>query len=202
MKTNQTAKLHLIDHSQKLPGGTIGRSVEFFVNENEMYCRTLGQTFVFDNFPAWVVAIVEKDMKRNPQKVARLVMWGLTSLKDQMRQYLFCLYGGHDDRPDICEDGTMQPSEYVDCGLRCGKCAHEGFLCNSLELKNGVLSSQEIKTLILIGNNAKDKEIADSIFVSTHTVRYYKDEIMRKAGFENERKTALVGLAFKLGLVK
>lgn len=197
-----TSKLHLVDHSQKLPGGTVGKSVEFFVNENEMHCRTMGKTFEFCQFPDFVKAAVRKDMKANPVKIAALVKWGLLDEDSQMRQYLFCLYGGHDDNPDICEDGTLQPSEYVDCGRRCGKCEFEGILCNSLQVQYGVLSSQEIKTLILIANNAKDKEIADSLFVSTHTVRYYKDEIMRKAGFENERKTALVGLAFKLGLVK
>lgn len=198
----KNVKLHLLDHRQKLPGGTIGKSVEFFVHENEMHCRTLGRTYSFYEFPKWVKNIVKSDMDKNPQKIARLVMWGLTTLDDQMRQYLFCLYGGHDDNPDICEDGTMQPTEYVDCGLRCGKCEHEGFLCNSLQLPNGLLNSQEIKALILIGNSKLDKEIASEMCVSKFTVRYYKDEIMRKAGFENERKTALVGLAYKLGLVK
>jgi DNA-binding CsgD family transcriptional regulator len=202
MTTNQSAKLHLVDHSQKLPGGTIGKSVEFFVSDAEMYCRTMGKTFVFNDFPDFVKSAVRKDMSANPTKVAALVKWGLLDEDSQMRQYLFCLYGGHDDNPDICEDGTLQPSEYVDCGRRCGKCEFEGILCNSLQVQYGVLSSQEIKTLILIGNNAKDNEIAESLFVSKHTVRYYKDEIMRKAGFENERKTALVGLAFKLGLVR
>jgi DNA-binding CsgD family transcriptional regulator len=195
-------KLHLIDHSQKLPGGTLGRSVEFFVSEGEMYCRTGGSTYAFEVFPGWVKNIVIADMEKHPSKIERLVMWGLKDLDSQMRQYLFCLYGGHDDNPDICEDGTMQPSEYVDCGLRCGKCEHEGFLCNSLQLPNGVLTDQEIKTLIMIGNNAIDKEIADALCVSDFTIRYYKDQIMKKAGFVNERKTALVGLAYKLGLVK
>jgi DNA-binding CsgD family transcriptional regulator len=162
----------------------------------------MGKTFVFNDFPDFVKSAVRKDMSANPTKVAALVKWGLLDEDSQMRQYLFCLYGGHDDNPDICEDGTLQPSEYVDCGRRCGKCEFEGILCNSLQVQYGVLSSQEIKTLILIGNNAKDNEIAESLFVSKHTVRYYKDEIMRKAGFENERKTALVGLAFKLGLVR
>lgn len=195
-------KLHLIDYSQKLPGGTIDKSVEFFVHDGEMYCRTEGETHSFDNFPEWVREIIQADMDKHPHKIGYLVEWGLLTEDGQMRQYLFCLYGGHDDNPDIDQNGVVQPSEYVDCGLRCGKCDYEGKICNSLQLKNGRLSSQEIKTLILIGNNALDKEIVDELCVSEGTVRYYKNEIMRKAGMANERKTALVGLAFKLGLVK
>ena len=195
-------ELHLIDYSQKLPGGTIDRSVEFFVHDGEMYCRTEGETYPFDEFPDWLLEIVQADMDKNPEKIGYLVEWGLLTDDGQMRQYLFCLYGGHDDNPDIDEEGNMQPSEYVDCGLRCGKCKFEGKICNSLELPHGRLSSQEIKTIMLIGKNALDKEIADEIYVSMGTVRYYKDEILRKAGMANERKTALVGLAYKLGLVK
>ncbi|MFN0254475.1 response regulator transcription factor [Pedobacter ureilyticus] len=195
-------QLHLIDHSQKLPGGTIDKSVEFFVHDGEMFCRTEGETHKFDDFPQWVIDIVQKDMDKHPEKIGYLVEWGLLTQDGQMRQYLFCLYGGHDDNPDIDENGIVQQSEYVDCGLRCGKCDYEGKICNSLQLQHGRLSSQEIKTLILIGNNALDKEIADELFVSEGTIRYYKNEIMRKAGMANERKTALVGLAFKLGLVK
>lgn len=193
--------LHLVD-SSKLPAGTIDNSVEFFVHEEEIHCRTEGKTYCFDDFPDWVTDIVRSDMDNNPDKIGYLVEWGLLNEDGQMRQYLYCLYGGHDDDPDINSFGIMQPSEYVDCGLRCGKCEFEGKLCNSLQLPNGTLSSQEIKTLILIGKNALDKEIADEIFVSPATIRYYKDEILRKAGMPNERKTALVGLAYKLGLVK
>lgn len=195
-------QLHLIDHSQKLPGGTIDKSVEFFVHEGEIMCRTKGKTYYFDEFPDRVRNIVQADMDKNPDKIAYLIDWGLLSEDSQMRQYIFCLYGGHDDNPDICDDGRMQPSEYVDCGLRCGKCKYEGKICNSLQLENGTLSANEIATLKLIGINQLDKEISNQLCVSDATVRYYKNEILRKAGMPNERKTALVGLAFKLGLVK
>lgn len=195
-------ELHLVDHSQKLPGGTIDKSVEFFVHDGEMYCRTEGETHCYDEFPEWVLEIVKADMEKNFEKVGYLVEWGLLTEDGQIRQYLFCLYGGHDDNPDIDEDGNMQQSEYVDCGLRCGKCQFEGKICNSLELPHGRLSSLQIKTLQMIGKGDLDKEIADALFVSEGTVRYYKNEILRKAGMPNERKTALVGLAYQHGLVK
>lgn len=195
-------KLILTDHSQKLPGGSVDASGEFFVHDGEMYVRTKGITYSFDQFPQYIKDMVSDDMDKNPSKVAALVKWGLLDLYSQMRQYLFCLYGGHDDNPDFDENGVLQQTEYVDCGRRCGanKCKFEGELCNSIVVKNGILNSKEIAVLKMIAEGYLDKEIAATLFISDQTVRYYKDSLCKKSGLE--RKPALSGLAYMLGLIK
>jgi len=193
--------LHLIDHSQTLPGGTVDKSVEFFVHNNDMWCRSNGVSYPFEMFPAWIIDIVNADMAKYPEKIVELVKWGLLDSDSQMKQYLFCLYGGHDDNADIDTNGVMQQSEYVDCGLRCGKCSYEGKLCNSLKLVNGTLSAKEISFLKLSAVGRLDKEIADELCVSEHTVRYYKDQILEKAGLIGERKAVWIGLPYTLGMI-
>ena len=188
--------------TQRLPGGSVDASGEFFAHEGEMYVRTKGVTYSFNEFPQYIKDMVSADMDKNPVKIGALVKWGLLDLDSQMRQYLYCLYGGHDDNPDFDEHGVLLQTEYVDCGRRCGanKCEFEGELCNSLTVKNGVLNSKEITVLKMIAEGYLDKEIASALFISDQTVRYYKDSLCKKSGLE--RKPALSGLAYMLGLIK
>jgi len=191
-------KLNLVDHSKVTPSVLMDTSVEFFLNNEKLYCVTDGQRYEFDEFPVWVVETMNLDMAANPKAIECLIDWGFEETGPQMKQYIACRHGGYDERPDICADGTVQTSEYVACGLR-GQCKYEGKLCTSLQLKNGSLTRREIEVLIEVANALLDKEIADKLCMSEHTVRHHKDNISRKSGLV--RKNALVGLAYKLGLV-
>jgi DNA-binding CsgD family transcriptional regulator len=190
--------MNLVDHNQRIPGGIIDKSVEFFLYENEVMCMHDGNKYSFDDFPAEIIEIVNQEMAKDDVAIASLVDWGMVDLNSQMRQYIACKWGGYDSNPDICTTGKIQPAEYVECGRR-DICKYQGKLCTSIKVQNGLLTKNEIDVLKGIGEFLLDKEIADKLFISEHTVRHRKDSICRKSGLE--RKPALVGLAFKLGLV-
>ncbi|KQC02059.1 helix-turn-helix transcriptional regulator [Pedobacter sp. Hv1] len=191
-------KLNLVDHYKVTPAVLMDTSVEFFIHEEKLYCVTDGQRYSFENFPVWVIETMNLDMEANPIAIECLIDWGLEETEPQMKQYIACRHGGYDDRPDISADGHVQTSEYVCCGKR-GECKYEGRLCTSFQLRFGTLTRSEIAVLVEIGNFLLDKEIAEKLNISEHTVRHHKDSICRKSGLE--RKPALVGLAFKLGLI-
>lgn len=191
-------ELNLVDHSKVTPSVLMDTSVEFFIHEEKLYCVTDGHRYGFEDFPVWVKETMNQDMEVNPIAVNCLIDWGLEESEPQMKQYIACRHGGYDDRPDISADGIVQTSEYVGCGRR-GKCKYEGKLCTSLQLENGTLTKSEIAVLTEVGQGFLDKEIADKLNISLHTIRHHKDSICRKSGLE--RKPALVGLAFKLGLI-
>lgn len=191
-------ELNLVDYSKVTPSVLVDSSVEFFLHNERIYCITNGNRYEFDEFPEWVKEAMNLDMAANPIAIDCLIDWGLEETGPQMKQYIACRQGGYDERPDIDVNGKVQPSEYVGCGRR-GKCKYEGKLCTSLQLSYGTLTRSEIAVLTEIGNCLLDKEIADKLNISEHTVRHHKDSISKKSGLE--RKPALVGLAFKLGLV-
>jgi len=192
--------MNLVDHNQVIPAGLIDTSVEFFLHEGEVNCMYNGQRYKFDDFPAAVIDPINEDLGENPEAGSCLVDWGKTDLQSQLRQYIACRHGGYDSRPDICVDGKIQPAEFVNCGRR-GSCPYEGRLCTAIQVsEDSYLNQEELKTLRLIGEEHLDKEIADKLNISIHTVRHRKDSIAKKANLE--RKPALVGLAYRLGLVK
>lgn len=192
------SNLNLIDQNQNLPAGMVDSSVEFFLYNDEVHCQTEGVTYSFENFPERIISVVSDDMEKNPKAIASLIDWGFEDSASQMRQYIACRHGGHDNNADISVDGEIQPAEYVNCGRR-GICPYEGKLCTSIVLKHGTLTKSEILVLIEVAEGLLDKEIADKLNISSHTVRHHKDSICRKSGIE--RKPGIVGLAYKLGLV-
>lgn len=193
--------MNLVDFNQRVPAGLLDDGTgEFYISEDEMWLSYRKQQYKFDEFPSEVLEIIYNDMANEPLAVGCLVEdFKLLDLKSQTRQYLACRHGGFDCAADLTSDGKLTPSEYVDCGRRGGVCKSEGKLCTSILLKNGKLTAMEILTLTDVGAGLLDKEIADKRGISEHTVRHQKDSICRKSGLE--RKPALVGLAFKLGLV-
>lgn len=195
--------MNLTDYNQRIPAGLLNDGTgEFYINNNEMHLSYRTHQFTFDDFPDHINDLVDADMAQNPIAVACLINdFNLYGLKEQRRQYLACRHGGFDLQPDISADGTLNPSEYVDCGKRGGACKSEGKLCTSILLPYGKLSEREIMVLSDIGSGFLDKEIASKREMSEHSVRHLKDSIARKSGLQNERKTVLVGLAYKLGLV-
>ena len=193
--------MNLIDKAQQLPAGLVDNSIEFFIHEHEVKCLYGGKTYTFNEFPQAVIDIVDADMAENPKAMKALLDWDITDFNEQMRQYIACRFGGFDSNPDICNDGKLQPAEYVDCGRR-GKCKYEGKLCTSIVVANGMLTKKEVEVLRLIGSGLLDKEICDQMNppITNDTLRSHKDNISTKAGIS--RKSEMTALAYKHGLLK
>ncbi|TXI14320.1 MAG: hypothetical protein E6Q66_06790 [Pedobacter sp.] len=190
--------MNLIDKNQKLPAGLVDDGVEFFVYQNEIRCLHKGKTYTFENIPENIIKMIEEDMLKNPKALKALADWDITNPDAQLRQYIACRFGGFDQQADITANGLIIHSEYTECGRR-GKCPHEGKLCSSIKLKNGVLTRREIEVLKSIGQAKMDKEICAELLMSRDSLRYYKEQISLKADIE--RKPALAILAHQLNLV-
>ncbi len=203
--------MSLLNQKQNLPAGISDKSGEFYVKAipnptnpeeyvDEVFLSYNGNQYSFDDIPSSILAIIHEDMDGNPTAMNALIEdFKLLDLKSQTRQYIACRHGSFDLNADFCEEGKLKAAEYVNCGRRCGACKSEGKLCTALQVKNGYLNENEIKTLTCIGNGLIDKEIEDVTGFSVHTIRNYKDSISKKTGLE--RKPALAGLAYMLGLV-
>jgi DNA-binding CsgD family transcriptional regulator len=190
--------MNFIDHKQTLPPGLMDNSVEFFIYEHEIKCLYKGQVMSFENFPSEVIEIIDNDMAQNPKAMKALLDWDITDDNERMRQYIACRFGGFDNSPDICENGFVQPAEYVDCGRR-GSCDYEGKLCSSIILEFGILTRREIDVLREIGRGLLDKEICDILNIAQDTLRCHKDSICLKSGVQ--RKAGLSILAYKYKLI-
>lgn len=193
--------LNLTDFKQVIPPGVNDNSVEFYVDKESgtLRCMCDGQRYVYPDVPQWIKDKVNEDMSNNPDRISCLIDWGFEESVSQMGQYIACVYGGYDSTPDIDAEGIMQPSEYVDCGRRCGLCPYEGKLCASIQLEKGILTEMNIKVLKSTGKGMLDKEIADEHGISIHTVRHNKDSISKKSGLS--RKPAFTALALELRLI-
>jgi len=189
---------NLIDKAQQIPPGLFDKSVEFMVKDHEIYCQHDGQRFIYSEFPAWIIETIKDDMFNHPKALKALVAWDITDQDEQIRQYICCRFGGYDNNPDISVDGQVSPAEYVQCGRR-GKCAHEGKLCVSIVLDNGVLTKREVEVLVMIGQAKQDKEICSDLAIEQNTLRNHKNSIEEKAGVQG--KVAMAILAHKYQLV-
>ena len=79
----------------------------------------------------------------------------------------------------------------------------EGLTENKSRLKTKTswetLTPRELEVLKLVGEGYRNKEIADSIFVSVGTVNKHRDNIMQKLDLHSA--SALTAYAIKMGLV-
>lgn len=183
-------------NSTNIPAGLLDEGVEFFVYNNELHCLTGGKSYIFKDFPARVLNVLENDMLRHPDAIKALAAWENLSYDDQIRQYGMCRFGNFDSDPDFDADGNAHYTEYFDCGLR-GQCRHEGKLCCSIKVENGHLTRQQIEILKRI--DKPYKLIADELFISEETVSSHIQNIQKSTGLRS--KTEMAVFAAKKGII-
>lgn len=168
----------------KLPAGLTDKGVEFFVKHQLIYCIHDGKVLKYEEIPQFILDIVDADMVKQPDAMKALTDWDLTSLQEMRKQYIFCRFGGFDADPDISENGSVDHTEYFDCGRR-GRCKHEGKLCSAIKVRNGYLTKQEIIVMKCIARGRTYEQCADELFISTNTVSSHIQNIKEKTGFES-----------------
>jgi DNA-binding CsgD family transcriptional regulator len=166
----------------KIPAGLVDHNYEFFVSPNvALSAITGGSVKSFDDLGDDVLQVIEKQMRRYPAKLREIGKMGIIGTRDVIKQFLICNYGGFDHHADMVEDQLM-PTEYWPCPLR-GSCAHEGILCDKFKTDTGeYLNKREMQVLKLIAAGSLDKEIAEQLTISIHTVTTYTQNIRRKTG--------------------
>lgn len=110
-------------------------------------------------------------------------------------RFIKCNWGKSDEQLDIEFSGKWN-LEKVNCPLRNGFCPNENVICNPKAEK--VLSDREREVASMAMN--PDKEIADTLFLSVHTVENHIMNIKRKLGLTT--KGQIVSYAHKHNLIK
>lgn len=186
----------VVNHT--LPPGLMDNAAEFYTYQQEIWCLYKSKNYLYIDFPAEILSLIDADMSKNPKALKALYDLDITDEDERRKQYIACRFGRFDGAPDISVEGVVLNPEYVDCGMR-GICPHEGKLCSSIVLKNGTLTPREIEVLRHIGNDLLDKEICDVLQMANDTLRTHKDKISLKNG--STRKSALAKLAYKYNLI-
>ncbi|MDX3913810.1 MAG: LuxR C-terminal-related transcriptional regulator [Pseudosphingobacterium sp.] len=166
----------------KLPAGLTDKGVEFFVKEQQIYCIHDEKIFKYQDIPQYILDIIDADMVKQPEAMRALNDWDLTTIEEMRKQYIFCRFGGFDTDPDISENGTVDHTEYFDCGRR-GRCKQEGKLCSAIKVANGHLTKQEINVMKCIARGCTYEQCADELNISTNTVSSHIQNIKEKTGF-------------------
>jgi DNA-binding CsgD family transcriptional regulator len=187
--------LNTANHS-KLIAGLIDQGVEFFVHANEVKCIHAGQVYSFEQFPEWIIKVIEEDMVKHPEALKALATWENLHQTEYVRQYIYCRFGGLDFDPDIDSNRKLSYAEYFDCGFR-GVCKYEGKLCCTIKVSEGHLTKTEIEVLKRVA--LADKSIADELCISTDTVNSHLQNIRRKTGYSNKVELAI--FATKKGII-
>ena len=177
--------INLNNIKQTIPPGLEDDGVEFYVFNNQIKCLHAGKTYVWGEFPKWILDRIEQDMLEHPEAIQALLNWDIRQSDEMMRQYIICRFGGFDNDPDINRDGKIDYTEYFDCGRR-GNCAQEGKLCSTVKAPNGHLTKQELAVLKLVAINKMNKEIASILNISEETVSSHNQNIQAKLGVDNK----------------
>lgn len=168
--------------NQIIPAGLLDDSFELFSVDDEQYCVAHGRVWTFPNFPIWILRVIILDMDKYPKKIETLRKAGFKDLRNQMKWYIHCCFGGFDGTPDYV-DGVLVHIEYFDCGQR-GNCPYENDLCSTILHQHGI-TSRQTEFIKLIHQGLQDKEIADELNISPKTAPGQVSKIIKKLMVSN-----------------
>jgi DNA-binding CsgD family transcriptional regulator len=186
--------------TRNYPAGLLDNNIEFFLNdEAQPHYLQSGMVVPFERFPDHIIELLEKKLLSDPKRHERIRrMVGSAGRMAEIKQLAGCLYGGLDKHPDIV-DGQLIDSEYWNCPRR-AQCKHNGKVCSPLLTETGKsLTERQVDVLKLIAEGQYDKEIADTLQISEHTVTTHTKNIRIKTGLD--RKPELVGFAYQVNLM-
>jgi len=183
-------------NESKIPAGILDNNIEFFADNGRIVFLQHGALHGFDELDTFSAAKLREEMDLREEVHQSLLEMGILNPIQQLKQYISCNYGGFDSRADISENGISY-KEYWDCGQR-GQCKWEGRLCNAIKAINGVLTLREIQVIKLVAQDLADKEIADKLQISIHTVAIHRSHIEHKIGAHSKIGIAVFAKDFNI----
>ncbi len=185
MYTKATAK--------SIPAGLVDFQVEFFVLDGEIKYIQGGRVHLFKDLDVLSEELLRVDLENHPLALKSIEDLGIIDPQEQLKKYIFCNFGGFDERADVTTDGISIP-EYWDCQQR-GTCKHEGRICHMPEGINGFITRKEIEIMKLVGKDLSDKEIASRMGISQNTVAVHRTHIEKKIGASSKVGIATFALS-------
>ena len=96
--------------------------------------------------------------------------------ESDVRRFIKCNFGLYDNMIDVDENWNFK-FEFVGCPLR-GEC--DGFKKICEPKFNSTLSDSQLRVMELCYYGKKDEEIAETLFISSHTVKNHRKNVFRK----------------------
>ena len=182
--------------NSNLPPG-IGGGIDIVMLHKQHYLLQGGLKVHYSAWPKSFKDLLLQQIAMDPDAKAALADLKLTDPDDQIKQYVYCNYGGYDGYADY-KNGEFT-REYWECGNR-GKCRYEGKLCKAVQCKHGSLTPREVEVLKGIASGLLDKEVADKLNISKNTVHNHRASIGEKTG--RYRRSELTAFAIHKNIVK
>lgn len=171
---------------------------ESFVQNGRLVHICNGEISYDLDMPAFLWDIRKKELLHDTDANYSLDSMGILGEDERLTQFLMCRYGGYDNKPDTQQYEKTTP-DYWNCGKR-GECAEEFCLCAPIKCKNGDLSKCEVHVIKHISQDLANKEIADKLGCSEHTVHSHIYNITKKIGCSS--KNGIVAFAYEKGIAK
>ena len=178
-----------------LPGIT-GQGIEIFVDDNQQINAIYqGKTCNFYDLPEVIIYFFQIKYIKDAEGRRGLDILKIKQPKQRFEQWLKCRFGGYNKTPDFAF-GKLS-NDFFHCDRR-GKCPAEGIICK-LYTKNGTkISGAELRIIRLVSEGYTDKEIANKLHLSWHTVQNHRRNIYEKIGGYSQ--VHICNLAHELGI--
>lgn len=174
----------------------VGLSVEFYVYEDELWCRySDGNTFLVDETQVELVSYVLNNVRaRYPDAYKALEEhYKKSAVNVRYYQYLMvrrfckCNFATLDstmrDVESISRDGVFH-FEKISCPLRGGDCPYENKIC--MPKFDSELSKAENRVMTLLYNGLTKDEIGEALYISPGTVKNHIKNAYLKLGVHSE----------------
>lgn len=171
-------------------------SIEFFAYGQHNLAMFNGEVTRIEELPNHILDAIEAEMLNAPDALAALIELGKYERIDRIEQWLFCRYGGFDNKPDMVK-GVMGDAEYWPCPLR-GNCPHEFKLCAGIGGPGGMLTHREIEVVKGVVGGQSDKQIGDKLSISANTVIVHLRNIRVKLNAQSTKDIAAWAVAMNI----
>lgn len=168
------------------------KDFEFYILENELWCLFPdGRNEQVTEYNKELIhTMLSKIREFYPDAYNDLVSWFHKSASNVpyfqfliVEQFGKCNFGELDTtKKDIDKNGVFN-LERVKCPLR-GRCPHENKVCNPRF--NSRLSDAELRVMKLVYNGYSNDEVADTLYLSPHTVKNHIKSTYLKLGIHEK----------------
>lgn len=177
----------------KMPAGLLDANFEFFEKDGDVYYLNLGAVHKFDDIDVVMLNLLREDLEEHPKALKAMEENGIINPVSQLKQWAICNFGDFDAKADLTPDGVVI-REHVKCTRR-GVCPFEWIICQPMVVANGTITCREIDIIKLISKDMLDKQIADFLGISVHTMYVHRSNIEKKIGCHS--KSGIVAWAYQ-----
>jgi DNA-binding CsgD family transcriptional regulator len=160
------------------PPGILNNDVEFVAMNGEVKCIHGGRMYSWPEMSIRIKAKLKELLEMDPKAIRGLEAMGITDMQDQLHQFAFCNFGEFDKNADVKTNGQVH-REYWNCGQR-ENCPGHGLVCKFPVVAEGRLTAHDVHLAVHVAEDMVNKEIADHLGVSVHTINRECKNLARK----------------------